>query len=86
MKLLDTSILFKEVSASSLGILRLLFGFILLEDFVNFHDYFVYYLEPSKFYSTYDFFHWMQMQCVSWGKNIPPVRYVQCCCAFDQLL
>lgn len=59
MKLLDTSILFKEVSASSLGILRLLFGFILLEDFVNFHSYFVYYLGPSKFYNTYDFFHWL---------------------------
>jgi hypothetical protein len=61
MKLLDTSILFKEVSASSLGVLRLLFGFILLEDFVNFHDYFVYYLEPSKFYNTYDFFHWVHL-------------------------
>lgn len=61
VKLPDTSILFKEVSASSLGILRLLFGFILLEDFVNFHDYFVNYLEPSKFYNTYDFFHWIHL-------------------------
>ena len=66
MKLPDTSILFKEVSASSLGILRLLFGFILLEDFVNFHEYFVNYLEPSEFYNTYDFFHWIHLMPRYW--------------------
>ena len=61
MKLPNTTILFREVNASSLGILRLLFGFILLEDFVNFHSYFYSYLEPSEFYNTYEFFHWVKM-------------------------
>ncbi len=61
MKFPDTAILFKEVSASSVGVLRFFFGLILLEDFVNFHYYFMDSLEPSGFYSTYDFFHWVQM-------------------------
>lgn len=66
MKAFDTSFLFKEVSASSLGILRLLFGLILLEDYVNFHQYFMNYLEPSGFYNTYDLFHWVHLMPRYW--------------------
>lgn len=66
MQFLNTKNLFKEVSASSLGILRLLFGIILLEDFVNFHSYFKYALEPSEFYNTYEFFHWVHMMPAHW--------------------
>ena len=61
MKFPSTTTLFKEVNASSLGILRLLLGIILLEDFIEFYYYFTYYLEPSEFYNTYEFFHWVRM-------------------------
>ncbi len=61
MKFPSTTTLFKEVNASSLGILRLLLGIILLEDFIEFYHYFTYYLEPSEFYNTYEFFHWVRM-------------------------
>ncbi len=66
MKKIDTSILFKEVSASSLGIMRFLFGLILLEDLVNFHNYFKYSLSASEFYNTYEFFHWVHLMPTQW--------------------
>ena len=53
--------LFREVSASSLGMMRIMVGIFLLEDIYGFHPYFTETLSQSKFFFTYDGFHWVHL-------------------------
>lgn len=55
----NTNFLFKNVSASSLGLLRILYGLFMIEEFAKFYYYFVDSLSKSTFHSTYDGFHWV---------------------------
>ncbi len=52
---------FKEVSASTLGFLRIMMGLFMLLDFHGFHLYFSGELVHSKFFFTYDGFHWISI-------------------------
>lgn len=50
-----------KVNGSTLGVFRLLFGLLLLEEFIYFHEYFLFSLSDSKILFSYDGFRWLEM-------------------------
>lgn len=61
MKSISTKFLFEEVNPATLGLLRILFGIFILKDFISFYYYFIDLLVQSKYFATYDGFHWVRI-------------------------
>ena len=63
MKLLKAdsyAFLFKQVSPSSLGLLRIAYGILMLWEFTHVREYMMGLVTHSKFFLTYDYFHWVK--------------------------
>ncbi|MBN4062035.1 HTTM domain-containing protein [Bacteroidales bacterium AH-315-I05] len=52
--------LFKPVNPSSLGLFRVFYGGFMIYEFAELKEYVLEYLLQTKFYFTYDFFHWIK--------------------------